>query len=119
VSIDYSDVFPVLANALPEFSPSSEDWEDCLSYPFLNEMVRFVCDRAYLGIPEYEPLMQQFAALFERLISEGDSNVHDLAHDALETVWEHREERDLIAAHFGPKTRELWERIYGGERDSA
>jgi len=84
MSIDYSDVFPVLAQALPDFSPSPVDWEDRLSYPFLNQMAWFVCDRAYPELPEYETLMRQFAGLFERLISEGDSNVHDLAHDALE-----------------------------------
>ncbi len=78
-------------------------------------MVTFVCDRADPGLQEYEALMQQFAALFERLISEGDSNVHDLAHDGLESVWE-REERDFVVGYFGPKTRELWGRICAGER---
>jgi hypothetical protein len=112
MSIDYADVCSVLAEALPDFRPSEVDMKDRLSYIILNDMVRFACDRAY---PEYETLMEQFAALFERLISEGDSNVHDLALDALDTVWEHREEREFVARHFGPRTREVWERICAGE----
>jgi hypothetical protein len=52
MAIAYADVFPVLAAALPEFEPSAADWEDRLSYPFLSAMVRFVCDRAYLELPD-------------------------------------------------------------------
>jgi hypothetical protein len=106
--------FPVLIEALPEFKPSPDDLEDHLSYLVMSDMVRYVCDRSYSGFPEYETLMQQFADLLERLISEGDSNVHDLAHDGLDSVWEH-EERDELAKHVGPKTREVWERICAGE----
>jgi hypothetical protein len=107
MSIDYSDVFSILAEALPEFAPSEADLEDRLSYPFLSEMVRFLCNRAYPEFPEYDKMMREFASLIEKLISDGDSNVHDLAHDGLESVWEHREERDVISNYFGPKTQEL------------
>jgi hypothetical protein len=113
MTIEFEDVFPILADAIPEFKPSAEDLEDRLSYLFLNDMARWVCDRGY---PGFENQMGQFAALFEKLISEGDSNVHDLAHDALETVWE-GDEREFVARHFGPKTRELWDRICAGERE--
>jgi hypothetical protein len=113
MSIAFADVFQVLAEALPDFKASPEDWEDG-AYPFLSDMVRYVCDRSYSGFPEYEILMQQFADLLEQLISEGDSDVHDLALDGLDSVWEH-EERDEIAKHFGPRTREAWERICAGE----
>jgi hypothetical protein len=116
MTIDYADVFPVLAEALPDFEPSAVDWEDRLCYPFLYAMVRFVCDRAHPEFPEYEKLIRRFSALMERLILEGDSDVQDLAHGALETVWEHGEERDAIARHFEPKTLELWKRICDGER---
>jgi len=112
MSIDYEDVFDVLAEAVTDFKPSEAELEDRLSYPFLNGMVRFACDRAF---PEFDTSLHQFADLFERLICEGDSNVHDLAHDALETVWEH-DEREFISGYFGPKTRELWGRICSGER---
>jgi hypothetical protein len=110
--IEYEDVFDVLAEAVTDFKPSEAELEDRLSYPFLNGMVRFVCDRAY---PEFESSLRQFADLFERLICKGDSNVHDLAHDALDALWEHGE-RELISGYFGPKTRELWGRICAGER---
>jgi hypothetical protein len=117
MSIAFADVFPVLAEALPDFRPSPQELEECLSYVFLSDMVRFVCDRSCSGFPEYEILMYQFANLLERLIVEGDSDVHDLAHDALDSVWEREEygEREVLAHHFGPMTRELWERICAGE----
>lgn len=60
-------------------------------------------------------LMRQFATLMERLISEGDSDVHDWAHDGLESVWEHHDECNVVAGYFGLKTREVWERICAGE----
>jgi hypothetical protein len=91
-SVDFEEVFQVLAEALPDFEPTREGLEDGLSHPFLNDMVRFVCDRAY---PEYDALKYQFAVLSERLISEGDNRVHDLAHDTLDGLWEHRDERDV------------------------
>jgi len=113
MTIDYHDVFPILAEAMPDFKPSSADWEDRLSHVFLSDMVRFVCDRSYPGFPEYEILMRQFAELLERLIFEGDPNVHDLAHDALDSIWKH-EERDELSKHFGPKTQEMWKLICCG-----
>src|SRR6266702_784117 len=100
MTIAFQDVFPVLAEALDDFKASEEDWEDRLSYPFLNDMVRFVSDRAY---PGYEPLMRHFAALLEKLIEEGDRDVRDLVHDGLETLWE-KTEREFVAQYFGPRT---------------
>jgi hypothetical protein len=115
MTIAFEAVFPVLAEAIPGFKAYPEDLYEGLAYPFLSHMVRFVCDRGYAGLPEYEPLLSQFAALLESLISDGDRDVHDLAHDALESVWA-REEREFVASFFGPKTRALWVRICAGER---
>ncbi len=103
--ISYEQVFPTLAEALPDFTASRQDWvEDQLSYPFVNDMVRFVCDRAY---PEFDPMISQFAALLERLLSHGDERVHELVHDALEGLWS-SDAPAIVTSHFGPKTRELW-----------
>ncbi|MGA7244614.1 MAG: hypothetical protein WBX19_15610 [Terracidiphilus sp.] len=108
-----ADAFPILADAIPDFRPSEEDWEDQLSYIFINDMVRYVCDRAY---PEFEPMLMQFAALLERLYIEDDSSVHDLAHEALDSLWARNEqEQEIVAGYFGPKTREVWLRICAGE----
>jgi hypothetical protein len=112
MTIAFQDVFPVLAQALPDFKASEEDWEDRISYAFLSDMVRFVCDRGY---PGSDGLMTGFARLLETLLILGDSDVKDLVHDALESVWA-REERDFVAMHFGLKTSELWTRICAGER---
>ena len=108
--ITFANVFPILAEAWPEFTASAPDRvEDRLSYPFLNDMVRFVCDRVY---PEFDPLLHRFAALLENLLADGDSDVRDLVHDALETLRSH-EEREKIADHFGHRTRDLWKQVCG------
>ena len=111
-SIEFENVFDVLAEGLTDFKPSESEWEeDRLSYPFLSDMVRYVCDRAY---PEFETSLRQFADLLEKLIGEGDSRVHDLARDALDTLWG-QDEREFISGYLGPKTREVWKRIRAGE----
>ena len=110
MTIAFETVFPVLAEALPDFKPSEEDWEDNLSYPFMSDMVRFVSDRGY---PGFDELMSRFARLLEILLTDGDSDVKDLVHDALESLWA-RDERDFVAMHFGLKTRKLWNRICAG-----
>jgi len=115
VELYYSFVFPVLADALAEFKPSAADLQEPLPYIFMFQMVEFVCDRAYAGLPQVNPSLRQFATLMERLISDGDSDVHDLAHDGLESVWA-REEGEFVASFFGPKTRALSVRICAGER---
>ena len=112
MTIDYADVFDILAEAMPECPPEPGDWEDRLSYIYINNLVRYVCDRAYL---DFEPLLKQFAALMERLYTEGDEPVCDLAHEALDSLWCHDEERDVVARYFGPKTTEVWLRICAGE----
>ena len=77
-------------------------------------MIRFVCNRA---CPEFETSIRQFADLFEKLISEGDRNVHDLAHDGFEALWEH-DEREFISGYFGPKTRDLGIVFVSGSADN-
>jgi hypothetical protein len=49
--IEYEDVFDVLAEAVTDFKPSEAELEDRLSYPFLNGMVRFVCNRPCASLP--------------------------------------------------------------------
>ena len=115
MSIDYADVFPVLTEAVPEFKPSPGDLYDQLPYAYLNYMVRYVCDRAYPQLQECDKLLREFAVLMENLISDGDFDVHDLAHDALESVWA-RAEGEVVARYFGAETRELWGRICAEER---
>jgi hypothetical protein len=65
MSIAFADAFPVLAEALPDFKPDHEN--EGLRYLYLNDMVRWVCDRAN---PEFEPQMMEFATLFEKLLTE-------------------------------------------------
>jgi hypothetical protein len=104
MTIAWEEVFPMLAEAVPGFRPSKEGWEDRLSYPYISDMVRFVNDQTFLGDAE----AKQLSRLLETLLADGDSMVHDLAVDAVETVSE-CENGILIAAHFGPETRRIWE----------
>lgn|GEM_PF-3403486 len=104
--IVWEKVFPILAEAIPGFGPSQEEWEDCLCYPFISDMVRFVNDRTYLGTAESEHL----ARLLENLLTKGDGNVHDLAVDAIETVWGSENGRS-IAEHFGQESKKIWDEI--------
>ena len=112
MEIAYANVFDVLTGAMPECPPDPSDREDRLSYVYLSDMTRYVCDRAY---PECEVVLRQFSALLEKLFTEGDPDVHDLAHDALENVWARREERTFVAHFFGAATREVWLRVRAGE----
>ncbi|HXR38186.1 MAG TPA: hypothetical protein VN776_03810 [Terracidiphilus sp.] len=51
MSIAFEDAFAVVATAMPKFKVSAAEWEDRLAYPLLNDMVRWVCDRAYPEFP--------------------------------------------------------------------
>jgi hypothetical protein len=111
MAITVDNVFSVLVEAMPEFKPNEVN--DGLSYPYLNDMVRFVSNRAY---PEYELLLRQFAALIERLLTEGDEQVCWLAEDGLDTLCGHEDaaERDMVASHFGTTSRVLWRKVCAG-----
>ena len=111
MSIDYGDVFDVLVEAMPECPPDPGDLEDRLSYLYINQLARYVCNRADL---DYEPLLKRFGALIERLFVGGDETVQGLAYEALQTVWEHHEENGLVARYFGSKTIENWLQLCGG-----
>jgi hypothetical protein len=104
MSIDYADVFPILAEALPDFQASEDDWEEPTPYFFLGDMVQFVCQKASEGSIE---VLDKFSVLLERLVSDGDSNVRDLVLDALEGLRENSNQ-DVVSRRFGPKTLEIW-----------
>ena len=113
MTIEYCDVFPVLAKAVSGCEPTKQYWDELLPYVFINDLVRFVCDRGY---PDFDGVLGQFGELVERLLTEGDDEVRNLAHDALDTVCSHKDlaERDAVVQHFGPTTMKAWERICGG-----
>ena len=104
MSIVYSEVFPILAKAVPGFEPDEEDWKEPAEYIFLYDMVKFVCERTP---SRSNTEARALAALLERLLLEGDRDVRDLVQDGLEHVWD-CDTREFIAKYFGQKTRELW-----------
>jgi hypothetical protein len=104
-TIQFSDVFPILAMALPGFRATEDDWEDRTCYFFLSDMIGFVCDRAGSGsIAE----AQNLTALLDRLLSEGDSDVHDLAMDGLDTISECLC-REMLIGRFPPALLKAWQ----------
>jgi hypothetical protein len=107
MSIAYSEVFPILAKAVPGFEADEEDWKEPTPYFFLGDMVAFVCERTP---SRSNAEASALAALLERLLLEGDSDIRDLVQDGLECVLD-CDTREFIAKYFGQKTRELWVQV--------
>jgi len=104
MTIEYADVFPILAAALPDFKASELDWQEPLPYIFLGQMQDFVCQKARSGsFIESD----QFSSLLEKLALEGDNNVQDLVLDGLDGLLD-CDLGNLVAARFGPRVRQLW-----------
>ena len=72
MSIKYAKVFPILAKALPGFEASEEDRMEPTPYLFLSDMVESVCQRTASGSNAEAGVG---AALLEKLLLEGDSDV--------------------------------------------
>jgi|HubBroStandDraft_2_1064218.scaffolds.fasta_scaffold711966_1 hypothetical protein len=109
MTLSFSEVFPMLANAVPGFEASDEDWAEPLAYCFLNEMVRFVSDRTFAK-PTIEA--ERFGDLLERLIAQGDDEVQYLVIDAIEGLVD-LGSKEIVASHFGPQARKRWEIVSG------
>lgn len=69
-------------------------------------MVRYVSGQTFLGPTD----AIHISRLLERLLTEGDGNVHDLAVDAIETVWK-QENGKLIAHHFAPEAKKIYDDV--------
>jgi hypothetical protein len=104
VTIQYKDVFAVLAHAEPRCPVTEDDMQEPLPYLRMQELLSFVCQRADLG---YSVEADRFGALLEKLVSEGDNDVRDLVIDALDGLGTCRK-KVLIASRFGQKTWQLW-----------
>lgn len=103
--ISHSEVFPLLARALPDFQADAEEWREPTPYFFLSEMVAFVCQRVAMGSREDS---KRFSSLMEKLIVDGDADIHDLVTDAMETLWE-CQVRNQVAEDFEPRTLDRWQ----------
>lgn len=104
MGIAYSEVFPILAEAVPGFGASEEDRREPTPYFFLGDMVKFVCERTP---SRSNAEASALAALLERLLLEGDSDIRDLVQDGLECVLS-CDTREAVAKYFGQKTLDLW-----------
>jgi len=105
MAIDYHDVFPILADAIPGFAATESDWEEPLPYVFMFQMVVFVCSK------NSDVEVDSFVALCEHLLTEGDDETRYLAMDAVENLAD-EPEGPIVALRLGPKGQEIWKTYY-------
>ena len=101
-----------LHRAIPSFDCEWE--EDHLSYPLFNDSARYICSEAevlkYVESVDEAHRMSQVPAcmeLFERLLSEGNSDVRDLVTEAIETLSTCPHERE-VKKWAGPEVSRIW-----------
>jgi hypothetical protein len=88
-----------LQSTVPDFA-INPDWLDgVLGYPIMNDLARFICDRA--GADDFEQVRRAIRFL-EMGIEEGDEYVRDLILEALETLAE-CPQLAAVQACFGPR----------------
>jgi hypothetical protein len=108
MGIEFADVVPFMMRSLPGFHASEEQMKDAdLAYIFKMHIVRYVSAESKSG--SVLPL-DEFAAVLEQLLTQGDENVYSLAVDTLEDFFEDPE-RERVSAHFGPKAKKIWREL--------
>jgi hypothetical protein len=99
-----------LQNTVPDFSINPDWREGTLGYPIMNDLARFICDRA--GIEEFEQARSAIRFL-EMGLETGDEYVRDLVSEALETLAA-CQHVPSVEAYFGPRLLYLWVTIRQG-----
>ena len=111
-----------LRHAIPSFPIDSQSEEDNLSYLVFNDFARFICSQGevlqYLkpgdDVRRFSevPLCMEF---LERVLDEGDSDVHDLILDTIETLsacpWQ-----QAVKDYAGPRVAAIWNEIHSRRR---
>lgn len=102
--ITRSNLIERLQNTVPDFA-INPDWRDgTLGYPIVNDLARFICDRA--GKEEFEQVKSAVRFL-EMGFETGDEYVRDLISETLETL-AGCDHIPAVQAHFGPRLLGLW-----------
>jgi hypothetical protein len=87
---------------IPEINP---EWlEDELGYPIINDLARYVCEQARLR--DFGEVRSSLAFL-ETGLERGDSYIHDLVGESLETLFSCHE-IESIRPSFGPRVHDMW-----------
>ena len=102
--ITRSNLIDSLRLIVPGFEISPDWLEDDLGYPIVNDLARYICDHALIA--DFDQVRNGLAFL-ESGLEIGDSYVHDLVHESLETLLS-CERVGVIKAQFGPRVLKYW-----------
>jgi hypothetical protein len=110
IRITRDNLIERLQSAIPDFA-INPDWRDgALGYPIINDLARFICDRA--GVNEFEQVKNAVRFL-EMGAETGDEYVRDLVSEALETLAT-CQHVPAVQSYFGPRLLDLWSTVRSG-----
>jgi hypothetical protein len=92
-----------LRSAVPEFEIDVLWAEDNLGFPIINDFARYTCETAAIDPKDVENALH----FLEKCMKEGDSYIHDLVHECLESL-SSCPNIDSIKSIFGPLVKNLW-----------
>jgi hypothetical protein len=102
--ITESNLIDSIRLVVPKFD-IDQDWvDDILGYPIINDLARYICDRARLE--DFEEVKSGLAFL-EMGLEDGDSYLHGLVHESLETL-QSCQHIESIKKYFGPRVHDFW-----------
>lgn len=103
-TITGNNLIDSLRRMVPGFTINPDWVGDNLAYPIINDLARYVCDQA--SLKEFDKVRHGLQFL-EAGLERGDSYVHDLVHESLETLLS-CECIDAIRSQFGPRVLDYW-----------
>ena len=103
-AITSSNLLLSLRRIVPGFEINPDWEEDGLGYPIINDLARYIGDQARLG--QFDKVREGLAFL-ESGLELGDSYIHDLVHESLETFLSY-DCIDMIESQFGPRVLDYW-----------
>jgi len=92
-----------LQSTVPDFAINPEWLDDVLGYPIMNDLARFICDRA--EVDDFEQVRSAIRFL-EMGVEGEDEYVRDLILEALETLAV-CPQLAAVQAYFGPRLLDL------------
>ena len=104
IQITRDNLIERLQNAIPDFSINPNWRDENLGYPIMNDLARFICDRA--GMEEFQQVRTGVGFL-EMGLECGDDYVRDLVSEALETLAA-CQHVPAVQPYFGPRLLHLW-----------
>lgn len=118
--ITNQNVLSEMRKAVPGFRIDPEWSLVGLTYPIFNDFARFICSEAevlqFISLEEEALELSQVGAsmaFLERVLQEGDSDLHDLVFECIETIAS-CEWIEQVKKYFGPRVSDLWVRHFSG-----